>query len=349
MRLVRNEERKMKKTTLFCAAATLALVAGTAQAKTRLLVNCFWPSSHFVCSEVLPAWIEDIERVTEGRVSGILPPKSVAAPPEQLASVEKGIADVAVQFNGLIQNRVTGPIVAMLPFSGSNDAAAMSRALWETNRTYFPDEFDTVHLLSQFVISPGQLYSQTDTPVNSMDELASRKIWSLPGPLAAIVKKLGSGVVSTPAAASNEIISRGVVDSHIGLDAQALRAYQVMAYTKSNTKFKGAIYSSSFSVFVNADKWAEISPEDQDAIMGVSGATLGERFGSGWDAENAAAEAGYAEAGLSVVDADPAFEAALEEASAFLTDAWIAKANEAGIDAEGALAFYKSQLAASTN
>ncbi|ATI41992.1 hypothetical protein CBW24_08235 [Pacificitalea manganoxidans] len=331
------------------AALALAVSATGAQAKTRILVNCFWPSSHFVCADVLPAWIDEIERVTEGRVTGLLPPKSVAAPPEQLAAVEKGIADAAVQFNGLIQNRVTGPAVAMLPFTGSNDAAAMSRALWETNRKYFPDEFDTVHLLSQFVISPGQLYSQTDTPINSIEELASRKIWTLPGPLTAVVKKLGAGVVSTPAAASNEIISRGVVDSHIGLDAQALQAYQVMAYTKTNTRFQGAIYTSSFSVFINQDKWAEISPEDQDAIMSVSGAALAEKFGAGWDAENAAAEAAYADAGLTVIDADPDFEAALKDASSFLTEAWIASAEEAGIDAQGALDFYQSQLTATTN
>ncbi|MBT0959127.1 hypothetical protein IV417_17200 [Alphaproteobacteria bacterium KMM 3653] len=334
---------------LIFAAAAMALMAGAANAKTRILVNCFWPSSHFVCTEVIPAWIDEIERVTEGRVTGIMPPKSVAAPPEQLASVEKGIADVAVQFNGLIQNRVSGPMVAMQPFSGSNDAGAMSRALWETNRKYFPDEFDTVHLLSQFVISPGQLFSQTDTPINSMEDLASRKIWALPGPLAAILKKLEAGVVSTPAAASNEIISRGVVDGHIGLDAQALKAYQVMNYTKSHTAFKGALYTSSFSVFINKDKWAEISAEDQEAIMSVSGAALAESFGSGWDAQNAAAEAEYAGAGLEVVQADPAFEAALIEASAFITEGWVKTATEAGIDAEGALEFYKSQLSAPSN
>ena len=111
-------------------------------------MNCFWPAKHFACSEVLPNWIVEIERVTEGRVTGIIPPKSVAPPPEQLASVEKGLTDVAVQFNGLIQNRVKGPLVAMQPFIGLHDAEKMSRALWATNRAYFADEFETVHLLS---------------------------------------------------------------------------------------------------------------------------------------------------------------------------------------------------------
>lgn len=327
------------------SAMALCLMASTATAETRLLVNCFWPSSHHVCSEVLPAWLDEVEAVTEGRVTGILPPTSVAPPPEQLASVERGIADVAVQFNGLIANRVKGPLVAMQPFVGTNDAAQMSRALWATNREFFADEFDTVHLLSQFVISPGQLYSQTDTPINSIEELADRKIWALPGPLAEITKQLGSGVVSTPAVASNEVISRGVVDGHIGLDAQAVRAFQLLPYTNSVTQFEGALYTTSFSVVINADKWAEISVEDQAAIMSVSGAELAASFGASWDAQNADAEAGYADAGVEVVAADPEFEAALREASAFVTEGWLGAATEAGIDAQAALDFYIAQLA----
>lgn len=331
-------------TKLIGAAIALTLGTTAAEANTRLLVNCFWPSSHFVCSEVLPAWIDEVERVTDGRVRGIIPPKSVAPPPEQLAAVEKGIADVSVMFNGFFGEAAQGPRVAMQPFVGTRDAEAMSRALWATNQKFFPDEISSVHLLSQFVISPAELYSQTDTPINSIDDLAGRKMWVLPGPLAAIAKELGSGVVSSPAVKSNEIISRGVVDGHLGLDPQAVKAFQLMPYTKSTTTFQTPTYSTSFSVFMNADKWAEISPEDQEAIMSVSGDALGETFGARWDKAAAAAVAAYADAGIEVVEADPAFEDALKEASAFVTAGWLKAATEAGIDAQGALDFYRSQL-----
>lgn len=328
------------------AAASMLVLAGLgAEARTRLLVNCFWPPQHHVCTKVLPAWIADVERVTEGRVSGIIPPKSVAPPPEQLAAVEQGLVDVAVQFNGLIQNRVKGPLVAMQPFVGIDDARIMSIALWETNRRFFPDEFDSVHLLTQFVISPGQLYSLTDEPINSVEELASRKMWVLLGPLAAIAKKLGAGVVSTPAVKAAEIISRGVVDGHLGLDAQAVRAFQLFSYTRSNTKFATPIYTTSFSMFMSKDKWAKISSADREAIMQVSGAVLGAKFGESWNADNFAAEALYPEYGIEVVAADPSFEQALKDASAFVTETWLAEAAAAGIDAEGALAFYRARLA----
>ena len=337
---------KLQSMALGAALSVAALAAPQmAEDKTRLLVNCFWPARHFACAEVLPAWIEEVERVTEGRVTGIIPPKSVAPPPEQLAAVEKGLADVAVQFNGLIQNRIQGPLVAMQPFIATHDAEAMSKALWATNRKFFADEFDTVHLHSQFVISPGELYSQSDTPINSVEDLASRKIWALPGPLAAVTKKLGAGVVSTPAVKSNEIISRGVVDGHLGLDPQAVKAFQLMPYTKSTTSFEKAVYSTSFSVFINPDKWAEISEADRAAIDSVSGEVLGAAFGARWNKAAAAAEAVYADEGITVVAADPAFEAALVEASGFVTEGWLKKAGDAGIDAAAALDFYKSQLA----
>lgn len=333
------------KMTLLMASLSLAVSTAAAQANTRLLVNCFFGSGHQVCTDVIPAWIEEVETVTDGRVTARILPKSVAPPPEQLAAVERGLADVAVQFNGLIQNRIQGPIVAMQPFVGVYDAEKMSVALWETNREFFPDEFDSVHLLSQFVISPGRLYSQTDTPINSLEELASRKIWALPGPLAEITKKLKAGVVSTPAVQSNEIISRGVVDGFLGVDADALKSFQLMPYAKSNTHFAKPIYTTSFSMFINPRTWAEISAEDQAAIEEISGAKLAGAFGRAWDASSARAEAEYADVGIEVIEADPAFEAALVEASAFVTEQWLTDAAAAGIDAEAALEFYKSRLA----
>lgn len=152
-----------------------------AKAKTRLLVNCFWAPQHFVCKSILKTWGSWVKEATEGRVTISIPPKSVAPPPKQWASVEKGVVDAAVQFNGLVQNRITGPLVAMNPFIATTDSVAMSSALWETYQKYFPDEYKGVKLMSMWVITPADLWSQTDTPVNSMADLKSRKIWALPG------------------------------------------------------------------------------------------------------------------------------------------------------------------------
>ena len=219
----------------------------------------------------MPTWAKWVEKATEGRVKIIIPPKSLAPPPQQWASVEKGIADTAFQFNGFIANRVWGPTVAMQPFIATHDSQAMSQALWETYEKYFPHEYKGVHLLSLWVITPAELWSQTDKPVNSMADLKSRKIWALPGTNAAIMKAVGAGVVSGPAVQMNEIVSRGVVDAYVGVSPASVRDFRLIPYTKSMTQFSRGIYSTSFSFLMSEKKWDALSKKDQDAI------TVGER------------------------------------------------------------------------
>ena len=326
------------------ATVALAAVPMQAQAKTRLIVNCFWPPQHLVCTKVLPAWLDEVEKVTEGRVVGNIPPKSVAPPPEQLASVEKGIVDASVQFNGLIGNRVNGALTAMQPFSGTRDAVAMTNAAWETNRKFYPDEFETVELLAQWVITPGDLYSGTDNPIVTVDDFKSRKVWALPGPVANMAKSIGAAVVATPAVKSNEVIANGVVDSHFGLNGEGMKAFQVIPYTKSMTRFSKPVYSTTFSFFVNKDKWAEISAEDQEAIRAISQDTVGVYAASLWYETSETVHQTYADAGIEMVDADPALEQALVDASMPIIEAWKRKTKAAGIVADGALAFYLQRL-----
>lgn len=328
---------------LFMSA--MSTVPTTAEAKTRLIVNCFWPSQHFVCQKVLPGWLEEVEKVTDGRVVGNIPPKSVAPPPAQLGSVEKGVVDAAVQFNGLIGNRVNGALTAMQPFVGAFDGKAMTQAAWETREKFYPNEFDTVELLSQWVITPGRLFSMTDKPVTTLDDFKSRKVWALPGPLANIGKALGAGVVATPAVKSNEIISRGVVDAHLGLGGDAIKAFQVIPYTKSMTKFTQPVYTTTFSFVINKDKWASISAEDQAAIRAISQEKVGMAASGLWDSISGNVYSTFDELKISVHDADPALEAAFKDAAKPITAAWAAKAKEAGIDADAALAFYQKRLA----
>ncbi len=334
-------------TTLLGLSAALVISATPTmvQAKTRLIVNCFWPSQHFVCQKVLPGWLEEVEKVTDGRVVGNIPPKSVAPPPEQLGSVEKGIVDAAVQFNGLIGNRVNGALTAMQPFVGSFNGPAMTQAAWETQEQFYPNEFDTVELLAQWVITPGRLFSTTDTPVVTLKDFTSRKVWALPGPLANIGKSLGAGVVSSPAVKSNEIISRGVVDAHLGLGGDAIKAFQVVPYSKSMTKFSKPLYTTTFSFVINKGKWAEISEEDQAAIRAISQEKVGMAASATWDMVSGSVYATFDELNIEVVDAAADLETAFMDAAKPITANWVKKTTEAGIDADAALEFYKKRLA----
>ena len=335
------------RTLAFGAFATVVFsaIGSMVTAKTRIIVNCFWPPQHFVCQKVLPGWLDAVEDVTEGRVVGNIPPKSVAPPPEQLASVEKGIVDASIQFNGLIGNRVVGALTRMQPFTGTRIAMDMTQAAWETNRQFYPDEFKTVELLAQWVITPGDLYSGTGIRILTIDDFKSRKMWALPGPVANKAKSLGAAVVATPAVKANEVISNGVVDSHFGLNGDGLRSFQIIPYTKSISRLSRPVYSTSFSFFINKDKWAEISPKDQDAIQAISQEKVGLSAAQLWYDVSEAVHTDFGNLGIEIFDADPALEAALVAVSEPIVAAWKERANAAGIDGEAALKFYVGRLA----
>ena len=332
----------MKSIIKFVLAITLLMsMPSFSWAKTRLVVNCFWPPKHFMCRSILPTWIKWVEEATDGRVTGIIPPKSLAPPPEQWNSVVKGVADVAPQFNGLVQNRIQGPLVAMNMFIGSDDAPAMSQALWETHLKYFPDEFQGVKYLSGWVITPGLIWSQTDEPILSVAELAKRKIWTLPGPPARLLKSIGSNPVAGPAVQANEIISRKVVDGFIVLSPNSVDVFQLAPYTKSGTVFKKGMYTTSFSLLMNEDKWNGISKKDQEAIMAVSGSKFGRMASQHWvDRDGGSLKKITKDGKIKMYEAPAEFENELKKQAAKITAGWIKKAGSKGIDSKGALDFY---------
>ncbi len=197
-----------------------------------------------------------------------------------------------------------------------------------------------------WVITPGDLWSQTDTPVNSIADLTKRKIWALPGTNANIMKAIGAGVVSGPAVQMNEIVSRGVVDAYVGVSATSVRDFRLIPYTKSKTEFDRGIYSTSFSLLMNEKKWNALSKKDQAAIMSVSGAKFGRMASAYWVEADKEASAELAKAGVKIVKADPKFEAALIKVGDSLTKKWIANATKRGLDGQATYDFYVSRVKA---
>lgn len=327
--------------TLLVVSAAL-LLARPAQAETEILVNCFWPPQHFICREVLPTWRDRVESVTGGRVSIRFLAKSMAAPQAQWESVVYGVFDGAVQFNGFIDKQVVGTQVSMTPFSAIADAEAMSVALWRTYEKFMADagEYDDVKLIGLFISPGADFYSMTDVPITSLDTMSNRKMWAVPGVVARVLGELDTPVVSSPSVQMNEIISRGVVDGFVGIPASDAFALKVLPYARSVTVTRRKIFSPTFSFFLGRDKWSEISPGDQAAVMSVSGEAFARLAGSVWARYETRALGSIARK-VQLIEASDSFESALIEASQPFTRRWIEAADARGIDGAAALEFYR--------
>src|SRR5690606_32949081 len=120
--------------------------------------------------------------------------------------------------------------------------------------------------------------------------------------------------------------------------------FRIIPYTKSKTEFGRGIYSTSFSFVMNEQKWNSLSKQDQAAIESVSGAKFGRMAASYWVEADQAADAEIEKAGIKIVKADPAFEAALVKIGDGLTQKWIATAKQRGFDGQAAYDFYVQRV-----
>tara|TARA_B110000003_G_scaffold24218_1_gene23173 strand:+ start:6883 stop:7926 length:1044 start_codon:yes stop_codon:yes gene_type:complete len=334
------------------AASVTALALTTAfsapvQAAERVIFNCFFPAKHYVCTQFLPELKNRIETATEGRVKVNIPPKSLSAPPDQYDGVVGGVMDGAVQFNAFIANKVPGIQFSMLPFVSGASSEIASPALWETYQEFFADknEYDQAVLLSVYVSSGSEIYSMTDKPIETIEDIGSRKMWGPPGIVANTLKETGSSVVAGPAVQMLEIISKGVVDGYAGVPWEALLTFKLGDYTKSATSLETKLFQPGFSFLISKAKWDKFSADDQAAIMKVAGADFAKFAGAIQDKVNNGSRTKLTEGGIEVIDASDELEAGLRKISEPTTEAWIAKASEMGVDGKAVIDFYLARIA----
>jgi TRAP-type C4-dicarboxylate transport system substrate-binding protein len=326
------------------AVASAAPLAASAQ---TIVFNCFFPPQHYTCRVMLHDWSKEIEKATGGRVKFNIPPKTLAAPPDQYDGVVNGVMDGALQFNQFISNKVTGIQIAQLPFIGTESAEAGSVALWRTYQKFFADknEYGPVVLLADYVSSGAEFWSMTDEPIRSVEDLKNRKMWALPGVTANIIKATGSAVVAGPAVQMLETISKGVVDGYVGVSFSSVTSFKLTDYTKAVTVFPDKIFTPSFSFFISLKKWNAISPADRKAIVALSGEKISRHFGQVQDGVNDRSRAALLKGGLKSIKGDPKMLAELKAIGQPMTDAWLKKVDTMGVDGKAAIAYYRGVLA----
>jgi TRAP-type C4-dicarboxylate transport system substrate-binding protein len=327
--------------TALLVAAGLPLAAS---AQTTLLFNSFIQTQHPVNVRILKPWAEDVAKATQGRVKIDIPPSSLAAPPQQMDGVVKGVFDMAYQFHGFLAPKIKLTQLAHLP--GTNvTAKGSSIALWRTYEKYFKqaDEFKDVQLLGLFVFQPATIFSMKG-PLASVADFKGIKVFAVPGVAATVLEKAGAGVVAAAAVRSHEIISGGTVDAFGGYTVNDAQAFKTLQYAKHVVDLPGGLTATAFALFVNKKKWASIAAQDREAIEKLSGEALAARFAE-LDALEAKVRSDAAAQGLQIKPASDAFADEMRKLSMPLEQAWLADAKAAGVDGAAALAFYRQQAA----
>ena len=271
---------------LTAAALSLAGTAGQAQETMRI---SSWLEPHAMNKVLFPAWIEAIEKATEGRVTGKIE-FGLAPPPGQLDLITDGGADASWIFHGYNPGRFVATKLIELPgFEG--DAEAASVAYWKAHEQFLEgvNEHEGVVLAALMTHGPGQLYMRE--PIGGLDDLRGKKIRIGGGVSADVGEALGSVGVQVPAPEVYETLSQGVADG-VMMPTEtngSLRLYEVAPITYL---MPGGLYRGSFAIIMSQAFLDRLSEEDRAAVLSTTGETLSQMAGKAWaDADIAGMEA----------------------------------------------------------
>lgn len=189
---------KIKIITQIAASATLAAgVSFTAHAATLTMSN--WvPATHFVTTDILKVWADQVEEVTEGRVKVRMLPKPVGSPPQHWELARKGVADITWGNFTYEPERFKSLWFAEMPFTGEK-AEASAIALWDTYQKYLSQNptYAGVKMLGVGTLGPGAIH-HVSKDIVTPEDFANQKI-RMGGPIQKrLIEELGAVPIAAP-------------------------------------------------------------------------------------------------------------------------------------------------------
>lgn len=313
------------------------LSATGALADTELVLSSWLPPRHPIVVNAIRPWAEEVDRVTEGRVTVRVLGKPLGRPEAHFDMARDGIADVTYGLHSFTDDdRFTNSQVGQFSFIG-DDAVKSAEAFW----TVYTADLDArkehagVRLLGLFVHGPGLLHTSA-RKIETLEDFAGLKIRVPGGHIASLMSALGSTTLFMSSPEVYERLSRGVIDG-VAFTYEALTAFNLTDDIESSMMVPGGLYNTTWFLVANEAKWNEISPEDQKAIEEISGLAFAGQVGKAWnDADQAAVEEIDA-AGIEVYQAPPPVLAVIEEQASRLEDEWAASIDDE-YDGKAALA-----------
>jgi len=328
----------MKKVlTTVAAGIALSASATMAFAETKLTLSSWLPPTHPVVTDMIVPWTEQVKEATNGRVSVNILAKGLGHPKVHYDIARDGLADITYSVHGYTPGRFVMTKAVEFPFGGDS-AEALSVAYWRIHQKYLSKarEHKDTQLLSVFTHGPGLIHN-SKKDVTSVADLSGMKMRVGGGVVNDVATSLKAVPLLKPASKSYELLSHGVADGTL-LPMESVMGFKIQDLVKHTTVVPGGLYNISFFLVMNRDRFRDLSKEDQDAIMRVSGEAFAKMAGRAWDDADSAALKAMKANGNEVTVASDAFIADVKQRTADLEGKWIKEAKKRGVDGEAALA-----------
>lgn len=313
----------------------------SAYAQEELIFNVFIPRPAPLFKNALEPWAREVEAASNGALKITIPASSLAPPAKQYDIVQDGVADLSVAPLAFKRKKLGLDMLAALPLISST-AKGASVAAWETHREHIAaaGQWKDFVPLTLFTLGAPAILSNAG-PITSTDQLKGFKVLAVGKDKISTWKNLGATPVGGSGQKPFEIVSSGVADGATNpLGTAATQG--LLDATKHVTLVPGGMGGrATFAIFISRDRFEGLSEEAQNALTSTSGSTLAAKIGGIMDKIDGSGLKKFKDKGIAIHEADSELVAAINEAGAFVRQAWMVSASKAGIDAEAALAHFR--------
>jgi TRAP-type C4-dicarboxylate transport system substrate-binding protein len=213
---------------------------------------------------------DEITKGTDGRVKITCYHGAVLGPALQgLDMLETGVCDIVWTTTGFYPERFPVTDILGIPMLGCTESQTLTKAWWdayEKDPEAFAPEYEGYY---PWIIHASPMNVLTSTkPINSLDDLNGLSIRVIAGPATTVVQKWGANPVSMSPADIYLSMEKGVIDAFL-FDLSGINTWTM--YEIANNVTNAGISVAPIMILFNADKWGQISPEDQAFINGYGG------------------------------------------------------------------------------
>ncbi|MEC7762132.1 MAG: TRAP transporter substrate-binding protein [Pseudomonadota bacterium] len=329
-------------TAVILGGALVALAVPAVAQDVVLRYSNWLPSGYPLHERAMKPWLEDIEKVTEGRVKVTISPKVVGTVPGQYDVAADGLADITLFLPGYTPGRFPLMDGLDLPFMGNNTAERCP-ATWRAYEKFIAPlgEFEEVKALSVYCANSGQI-AMVEDRIETMEDMAGKKIRSPSDAISQALTSMEATPVSKPASELYELANGGVIDGAI-FPLDSVVGFNLQGVLKTVTYMPGGFNNSMVLIAMNPAAWDRISEADQAAIMDISGEALAARVGNMLTETLAEACETLTSNGVEIYEPDQALVDAMEAAAAPAREDWIERAKAAGMEDPQAMIDYMAQ------
>lgn len=318
------------------------ILAPQAFAENVVLRYSNWlPPTFHIQQRVLYPYFDEIEKITEGRVKVELSAGPLGPPPRNYQLVADGVAGMVWSLHGYTPGTFPTSELVELPFH-STDAEANSVAYWNVFKEFFEpaNMHPGVHTLTVHTQPAGQVFNSVRA-IESASDFEGLKIRSTNSGIANALTELGATPIGMPVTQMRDALAKGIVDG-VSLTDEALYNFNIANLVKYELAVPGGLYNASMFLIVNQSLWDKISPEDQAAIMAISGEKLARDIGRAWQDEQDQAREKVVADGIQINEAEGPLLDYINDKLSGLDGAWKAKMDELNIDGEAAMKAYRA-------